>query len=147
MIRLVTPTAIRYDDIVYCNTKAAEHILNPGIVFLTLYSTYLSFLQCMKFATKTTMLTASLDDVMLATQQGSITHVPTLAYNISAPKVWAQQMKVPFNEKVQGSPKFFGFSLVVFIVGLALFYVTFNNGASKSSFKEPLVRNTNMVQV
>jgi hypothetical protein len=103
----------------------------------------------MKFATKTTMLTASLDDVVLATQQGSITYVPTLAYNISAPTVWAQQMRVPFREKVQGSPTFFVFSLFVFSGGLALFFMSFTNrlGASTSSFKEPLVRNTKMVPV
>lgn len=106
----------------------------------------------MKFKTKTTTLTASVDDIALATLQGSITYAATVANNISD-ATFARVSKSSYqqSDNVMGSIVFFFASLAVLATGVVLFVVAFTNhrmGNAFRPYKEPfLVPNESMVSV
>ena len=106
----------------------------------------------MKFKTKTTTLTASVDDIALATLQGSITYASTVANNMSD-AVFARTSKSSYRESdnIKGSIVFFAISLSVLFAGIVLFVVAFTNnrlGNRLRPYKEPfLVHNESMVSI
>lgn len=85
----------------------------------------------MKFRTKTDMYTASFNDVLLAAQQGAIKQVQLGNTKYLSNTRWT------FGRAA--SLAFFGFSLFVFLLGLALLGRAIRRATKPSSFSEPLV--------
>lgn len=93
---------------------------------------YLNVNQCMKFATKTFMLTASFNDVMLAAQQGTIRNVDVAGTTYGS-------MRSTFSRAAAAEVFFLIFSILICCGGGYLLHRAVRNAERNSSFVEPLV--------
>jgi len=107
--------------------------------------------QCMKFKTKTEMMTATMEDVQMASAQKTTTWIPsTTSLNIAAVTYTTSSFSPAFgsSSNVGASVFFFFFSLLALGGGLVMFFTTFSDRfGSISTFKEPLVSGKDAVEV